>query len=305
MNHYKVYGKEPISVVIEMGLGACISEWEPFIEKIQEETGVLVYERAGVNRSGQSRALRTPVNIAEELYTLLQSLNCEKQVILLAHSQGGLYATAFCMKYPHMVKGLILLDPLSPYDNEFSKVFSAKEYKKSGVDKSSNFKIMLWMARLGLGKMAKKMMESAPPFYYFKQYTSQQKEEILNCVTNTIHAKTSFEEYIEAHKEENLTDVKNADKFPEIPLYLITHSSEMAIEENMQFGGNTKEFATRVEELWQDIMKRYLSYSSKSKWIRADQSTHYIHLMQPELVIEALHEVALIFCTEKERNRHL
>lgn len=49
--------------------------------------------------------------------------------------------------------------------------------------------------------------------------------------------------------------------YPDIPIVLITHSSEEAIKENMEFGRNERSFATRVEELWQDIMKDYMDYS--------------------------------------------
>ena len=34
--------------------------------------------------------------------------------------------------------------------------------------------------------------------------------------------------------------------FPDIPLALITHSSEFAIEESMKFGNNTYEFAEKI-----------------------------------------------------------
>lgn len=291
MNYYKVYGRTPISVVVEMGLGACIGEWEPFAESIANIYGVLLYERRGINQSKSGDKKRTPENIADELYELLKSLNCEDKIILLAHSQGGLYATAFSMKYPEMVRGIILLDPLSPYDNEFAQTLTAREYKQSGVDKSGNFRMMEKMARMRLGGITKKLLEAAPPFYYYKYYTKEQKDNILNCVKNPIHAKTALEEYVEAHQEENLTMFFVDKTLLDMPMYLVTHSSELAIRESMHFGRNEREFATKVELMWQDIMKRYLGYFSKSGWICAEQSTHYIHLSQPDVVLKALYEV--------------
>ena len=59
----------------------------------------------------------------------------------------------------------------------------------------------------------------------------------------------------------------------------------------MKFGNNTREFAKKVEDMWQDIMKEYLSFSDKSLWLRAEKSTHYIHLMEPETVIEAVKRI--------------
>lgn len=88
--------------------------------------------------------------------------------------------------------------------------------------------------------------------------------------------------------EENISQLKEKGDFPDILLLLITHSSELAIEESMKFGNNTKEFATKVEDMWQDIMKEYLTFSSKSTWIQADKSSHFIHLTQSELLHEAI-----------------
>ena len=55
----------------------------------------------------------------------------------------------------------------------------------------------------------------------------------------------------------------------------------------MKFGNNTRAFAESVEEMWQSIMKEYLKFSRKSLWIQATNSTHYIHLTEPEIVINA------------------
>ena len=61
-----------------------------------------------------------------------------------------------------------------------------------------------------------------------------------------------------------------------------------AIKENMEFGGNSRPIATRIEQLWQEIMKEYLGYSKRAIWIQAKRSTHYIHLTDPELIIESV-----------------
>lgn len=82
-------------------------------------------------------------------------------------------------------------------------------------------------------------------------------------------------------------DAFEKEDYPDIPIVLITHSSEEAIKENMEFGRNERSFATRVEELWQDIMKDYMDYSKNVTWIQAKKSTHYIHLIEPEIVISA------------------
>ena len=95
-------------------------------------------------------------------------------MILLAHSQGGLYAQQFCRLYPELVEKLILLDPLSANDNDFKEKLSEKEYKSSGVDKSSSFRTMQTLAKLHLGGITKRIMKSAPPFYYYHDFSKEE-----------------------------------------------------------------------------------------------------------------------------------
>ncbi|MBE6022969.1 MAG: alpha/beta hydrolase [Cellulosilyticum sp.] len=291
-HYYKVFGNKPVGIVVEMGLGSCLSEWIPMVNQLKNHYGVLLYERAGINKSEQSINERTPINIASELHDLLDEVNHMEQLIFVAHSQGGLYAQQFCRLYPEMVKGLVLLDPLSAKDNKFKECLSDKEYKRSGVDKSSNFKIMRTMANLKMGFLAKKLLKNAPPFYYYKDYSQEEINDILGSCDKVIHADTALAEYQTAHVERIVSPLSSKENFPNIPLVLVTHSSELAIQENMQFGNNTREFAEKIEEMWQNIMKEYLTFSERSYWIQAQKSTHYIHLTEPKLVLEALIKIS-------------
>ncbi len=308
-HNFKVFGKEPIGIVVEMGLGSCLSEWIPMAKLLQGECGVLLYERAGINKSYPSDNERTPYNIANELFELLKQIHHMEKIIIVSHSQGGLYAQQFCRLFPYLVKGVIFIDPLSPRDIEFKKVLTEKEYQKSGVDKSSNFKIMRLLAKLKLGCISKYFMKNAPPFYYYKNFSKNETEDILNSVTKVPHASTAIEEYTKAHDMENIKALLGKDNFPNIPLVLVTHSSELAVEESMQFGSNSKSFAEKVEVMWQELMKDYLNYSEKSIWIQAKKSTHYIHLQEPELIVRLIKEElnlplhSIELCYNEDRNR--
>ena len=292
MNNYKIFGNKTVDIVIEMGLGACIAEWESLARELGKDHGVLVYERAGINHSDKSDKERTPTNIAKELKRLIDEIPHEEKIVIIGHSQGGLYASEFCGIYPEIVKGLILLDPLSIEDNRFKKELTVKELKKSGADKSNNFTILEILTKLRLKGLVKRIMSQAPPFYY-ASFSEEQKEDILNSYVNMVHLHTCREEYRLAHDDAALKNMISKDNYPDIPIILVTHSSEEAIKENMEFGGNSRAFAVRIEQLWQEIMKEYLDYSERSVWIRAKKSTHYIHLTEPEIVVESVNNISL------------
>lgn len=284
---YRVFGSGKISVVIELALGAVMSEWAHIPALLPNET-VLIYERAGVGSSQSSKAPRTPKNIAYELKALLDTLYCEDKITLIAHSQGGLYAQQFARLYPELVAGLILLDPLSANDSRFKQELTPAEFKKSGVDKFSNLGLSRTLAKLHLGFIIKAVMKSAPPFYYYKGFSPEASAYILNALTKPSLYDTAMTEYAEAHKPENLIGLAEKGDFPDIPLVLITHSSPLAVKEAMEFGTGSLELAEKVEALWQELMKEYLAFSPRSQYIAAEKSTHFIHLTQPELITRAL-----------------
>jgi len=194
MNYYKIYGNNVVDVVIEMGLGACISEWEDIATELGKRHGVLLYERAGINHSSLTDNRRTPDNIVKELKNLLDHIEHTEEMILIGHSQGGLYAGEFCGRYPKMVKGLILIDPLSKLDHRFKNELTSKELKQSGADKMKNFEILKTLSKIGLKSLVKKTMRQAPPFYY-AEFTKEQTEDILNSYVNVVHINTCIEEY--------------------------------------------------------------------------------------------------------------
>lgn len=178
---YKIFGEGKVNLIIEMGLGATGGEWWHIAEHLAGEYTVLLYER-----SKNVKIERTPKNIACELCDLLKRIPHEEKLIILAHSQGGLYAQQFIRLYPQMIKGVILIDPLSANDNYYKEVLTPKEQKQSGFNKTGNLVIMKHIASLHLGCGIKLIMRKAPPFYYYPQeYLS------FSAVTQFIQAKNS------------------------------------------------------------------------------------------------------------------
>lgn len=284
---YRQYTDEPVEVVVLAGLGAVMAEWSPVAKRLAERYSVLLYDRAGIGGSSASDAPRTPEQIARELHALLEQIPHRERVILLAHSQGGLYARQYCLLYPNEVRALLLLDPLTPDDNTFKERFTPDEFKKSGVDKFANLRAAHTLAKLRLGAVIKAMMRKAPPLYYYP-FDSESEEAILSSLTKPLLYQTMQDEYRYAHEEALLVPLRNDSAAEDIPLALITHGSAPAMKETMEFGGADEATARKVEELWQELMQRYMTRHRNAKLFRAEESTHYLHLTQPELIEEAL-----------------
>lgn len=280
---YHVFGDGKIGLVIEMGLGATAGEWWHIAQSLSEKYTVLLYERNRVTTPA-----RTPRHIAEELFALLERLGCEEKLLLVAHSQGGLYAQQFARLYPQKLKGVVLLDPLSANDSSYKTVLSPEEQKKSGFDKSENLVAMEKLAKLHLGFVIKAVMKKAPPFYYYDGFTKDATDSILSSITVPSIYAAALEEYRLAHDDALTAPLKDKAGFPDIPLYLVTHTSEFMIGEIMEFGRAERLCAEKVETLWQSLMKEYLALSAVSTWRQAKNSGHYMHLTEPEWITDGL-----------------
>lgn len=280
---YKVFGQGKVDLIIELALGATAGEWWHIAEKLSSKYTVLLYER-----SRSVSVKRTPNNIAVELYTLLEKIPHKEQIIIVAHSQGGLYAQQFARLYPDLVKGIVLLDPLSAYDNRFREFLTPKEMKQSGVDKTGSIVLMKTLAALHLGFLIKAVMKKAPPFYYYKNFSDEAADYILSSITKLSIYESALEEYRLSHEEQEISPLKDKMSFPDIPIFLITHTRRFSVEETMKFGKVSKNFAEKVENIWQSVMKEYLKLSSVHKYTEALSSGHFIHLTEPNLIDEGL-----------------
>jgi pimeloyl-ACP methyl ester carboxylesterase len=287
---YRIIGKGKINIIIEGSINSCNAEWWNFCEKLADKYTFLVYDRAGYGESSKSTLARTPENIVSELESLIKSLNLDNQIILIGHSQGGLYAELFAIRNQSLVKGLLLLDPLSYKDSLFQEKLTADEYKKSGVDKSMSFKIGKAVTRFGLGFLFKGMLKKAPPFYYY-HFSKESEDYILKSLQKYSQYETALNEYIFSHNEGNLSSFINMKEKINIPVVLITHSPQKMIAEIEYYGNTSNELAKKVDDLWQHIMEQMMYLSTNNKKVTAENSSHYIHLTDFDLVKEELEQL--------------
>jgi len=286
---YRLYGdlSNPI-VIVETAMATCNAEWWHLAEKWSEKFCVLLYDRAGYGSSSISTLSRTPVNLANELGKLINTLGIQGKVILIGHSLGGLYAQQFARLFPDKTRALILLDPVSVNNHVLKQQLSSKEYYQSGIDKSKNLRLGLTISGLKLGFLLKPLLRKAPPFYYYNEFTKEAEDCILNNLTQSKMYKSAISEYQFLESGNAATTLGEKDNFPNIPLFLICHDPEIMIAEIMEYGGADKATAIKIDDIWVSLMKEYLRLSDKAIYRQAQKSGHLIHLSDPNVIWEAL-----------------
>ena len=128
------------------------------------------------------------------------------------------------------------------------------------------------------------MMASAPPFYYDNSFSKAKRKEILASLGKAQTYETALSEYSCGHDLNELTGLLEKSKSLTATLILVTHDSQISCQEIREFGGASEEQARKIEALWQEIMGAYLSCCENGEWLRAEHSSHYIHLTDPDLV---------------------
>lgn len=132
--YYCREGPEQPLLVFLSGLGSAAQDWPPdFLRAVHEFAGTLTYNRRGYPPSPHLDGQPVLASAAAaDLHQLLEDLQLERPVVLVAHSLGGLYANFFARRYPGRVRGLVLIDPASPEETPGDPRFKSRGRSQPG-----------------------------------------------------------------------------------------------------------------------------------------------------------------------------
>jgi pimeloyl-ACP methyl ester carboxylesterase len=292
---YEIYGEGETTIVIDVCLGSCSAEWWHIAKDLSKNFKMLVFDRAGYGTSTVSTLERTPKNVAAELNELLSKLNIKEKIILVGHSQGGLYSVQYALMYPEKVKGMVLVDPATPFDDEFKKSLTQDEYTSSGIDKTAGFKMGLTLSKIKLSFLFKPLLKKSPPFYYHK-FEKEAETYMLKSATSLNTNKTALEEYKYSHDESSITNIKEAvanKGLKDMCIRIITHSSQVYVKELQQYVRLDQKTSEKIENKWQEIILKYMSLSSNTTSINAPNSGHFIHLTDYNVLKDAIYNLKI------------
>jgi pimeloyl-ACP methyl ester carboxylesterase len=105
-----------VTVLFESGIGATSQNWLLVQRAIASEYRAVSYDRAGLGWSSGDVSGPTPKTLARELHDLLKAARISGPYVVVGHSFGGLVARQFAADYSGEVVGLLLIDPMRPED---------------------------------------------------------------------------------------------------------------------------------------------------------------------------------------------
>lgn len=115
------------SVIFESGIGSTSQNWTKIQESVSEFAHTVSYDRLGLGWSTAAVSERIPSEVVKELRAMLQAAGIAPPYLLVGHSFGGLVVRYFAAEYPDEVVGALLVDAMRtdewpPVDESQQKV---------------------------------------------------------------------------------------------------------------------------------------------------------------------------------------
>ncbi len=274
--HLVCQGSGSTTVILEAALGDNSTEWAWVQPQVAQFARVCAYDRAGMGWSAASRTPRDSATIASELKTLLTQAGVTGPYVMVGHSIGGLYVREFAAQYPNDVVGVVLVD--SSHEDQFTRmpqdflpVFDFERQMYALCSTISPF----GGQRLLFGEnpaLPADLRAAAAALQHRGSYCAGSLAEFDGIAATA-------------------AQVQQSGSLGDRPLVVVTAGIGMAATESLP-PGVTRDALQRADLVWNELQTELLGLSTKSTQIIADQSSHYVPLMQPDLVVQAIRRVA-------------
>jgi pimeloyl-ACP methyl ester carboxylesterase len=152
MLRMRVEGQGSPAVILEIGIGGPLEEWDMVQSEIARFTKVVAYDRIG---AVDTKSVLTGEEIAYELHAALRNAGIDPPYILCGQSLGGVYNRLFASLYPDEVVGMVLLDPTQEKFIDWMDVHHPKQKLNKNIVKN-------WAEGAGIWDTIDQVRASAP-----------------------------------------------------------------------------------------------------------------------------------------------
>ena len=266
--HIDCIGNKSPTVVFDSGTGSFSLEWRDIQHSLSTTVRVCAYDRAGYGWSDFSRLPRTTSNIVHELYSLLKNAGINGPYILVGHSFGGFTAQYFARQFQDEIAGVILIE--SSHEEQVERLPLAETSAATTLH-VPNKRYLRRNTRTVISTL--NMHENFPKD---GAYVAQQ---LMQRWSSMFTWRQELSKYSQSGHELQMAYYK---PFPEAPLVILTRGKR--IWPNTPYGD-----AMEVE--WTTLQHELAYLNNNARQVIAYHSGHSIHLDEPKLVINAIHDV--------------
>jgi len=273
------------TVLFESGIAATNLNWCHIQETVSGFTHTASYDRGGLGWSSPANTARTPGNIAIELHAMLEGAGIKPPYVLVGHSFGGLVMRRYALLYPEDVAGVVLVDPMRC--EEWPPMDPSKQSTIDRGTKLTGYAVPI--AHFGLARLAvtSLLCRSGKLSSFLAGAAGDGGKHVLGRIKDEV-GKMPQEVWpiVAAHWSrpsyyvgmgnhvgavpDSVREMQDADPILGIPVTLLTpgNSSPLCERRLGQIGDNVQQ-------------------------VIAPASAHWIHLDEPDLVIDSIREMVM------------
>lgn len=231
--------------------------WFKVQEEIARSATTVSYDRAGILWSERGKSLKSSQSITDDLTKLLSVGGYPKPYIVVGHSLAGLTLRKFIETHKDDIAGIVLVDVSHP-DQAILR-----------PPKMPPRILMSLMSSFGLLRLTSS-----------RQMPNTEATDPINQVAPSLIHRSVAGSFDEAASVAQLSvEARAISSFGDIPLIVISATS---FTQNAMASDNA-EVKLRIK-----MQEDLLLLSTDSMQIKATQSTHYVQLEEPNIVIEAI-----------------
>jgi pimeloyl-ACP methyl ester carboxylesterase len=274
-------------VVLEAGIASSTINWRPLQAELAKVTATYSYDRAGFGWSiARGRSACTLSRLVADLHATLQALGISEPVVLVGHSYAAYIMRAYACRFPKDVAGVVMVDPLTP--EEWISPDPAQRWtlrggiwfsRAGGVLASLGVvRLCLWLLQRGNPGTPKAVLAVFGP--KATETVNRILRELLKLppeAVRVVRARWStpgffwtMRDYIKSLPS-CAAELQNQSLPADIPITVISgaHQPRVRLEEHAAIA----------------------RHSVRGRHIMAEKSRHWIHLDQPDLVIQAVQDM--------------
>ncbi len=265
------------TIVLDHSLGGV--EGYAIVDALAKLGPVCIYDRGGYGWSDPSPKSRTSANIVEELDRLLTEAKIEPPYLLVGNSFGSYNMRLYAHQFPEKVAALVLTDGL--HEGEMLQLPIAVRGLKL------MFLLGFWVAIVGASLGIIRLLRRIRIFEVLKPELKQIAPDRLRCITRSFcrpkHWITMAREIWSL--EQSGREVRVAKNLGNLPIVSIKSSA--FFKPTLWTRLIPAKQADRVRDR---IHEQLLRLSSRSKLLEASESSHFVWIDQPEVMIEAVRQ---------------
>lgn len=288
--HVKQMGEGSPAIVLEAGIAASTLNWSLLQPELAQLGATYSYDRAGFGWSVARNGGCSLGDIVSNLHATTVALDLPRPYILLGHSFAGLILREYALRFPDEIAGIVLIDPLTP--EEWLKPTRAQRWilrrgiwfsRVGGVLATFGVvRVCLWLLQRGNRSTPRGVLKVFGPkatetvVRIFRELTKLPPDvmRVIRARWSTPRFFWTMAEYI--HSLPRCSSEIIERNIPEhIPVTVLSgaHQPEERLREHAAIA----------------------AHSRSGRHLIADKGAHWIHLDQPELVVQAVAEMGNAF----------